>query len=543
VHHFFVIAVLVDVLVLVFVLVIFVEGMGKKKYEFAVSLNVKELTEVPYGNGVFFAKVRLLDGGGGGGSFLAFSNREAIVKNKVVWNWKSVFDAKLSSDEETGILASKFLRISIRREIVKWKVTNKKMGFFDINLAEHARGGLVTLKRILEAYDSKNMDNSMLHVTVEMRLMKGDPCYKVPNLSRVEDHYEDFESSGSNWYHHELGSIRFEGAYEDPTSVAADVSHSNNGDARVEYANYAADHANCAADHASAVDYSDDDDDDDEEGGDDNDDSAFVTANDVSVEPLESSRKMSFSSPNVARADLDDFISPILSSPQPPRNNGHTSNLQHQHISATPPVRPRRNRHDNNAAFRKKMSIDSSGVLQGALDGRGGGGGGVAAGLQSASSMRHALLRSHKSDASTMGITSVCDAISSASSMPPPELPPQATPFQQQHQHPQHQHQQPQHSSLAGNSGAGSTTSSIERNSFKRTHRRDMSAGTKTTMLWLKASEEYAEERRRRADLPPCVSADDVVDDILQEFDKVKKASWERGDVAENSGLKLSDVQ
>ena len=65
----------------------------------------------------------------------------------VVWNWKSVFDAKLSSDEETGILASKFLRISIRREIVKWKVTNKKMGFFDINLAEHARGGLVTLKR------------------------------------------------------------------------------------------------------------------------------------------------------------------------------------------------------------------------------------------------------------------------------------------------------------------------------------------------------------------------------------------------------------
>ena len=81
-HHFFVIAVLVDVLVPVFVLVIFDEGMGKKKYEFAVSLNVKELTEVPYGNGVFFAKVRLLDGGGGGGSFLAFSNREAIVKNK-----------------------------------------------------------------------------------------------------------------------------------------------------------------------------------------------------------------------------------------------------------------------------------------------------------------------------------------------------------------------------------------------------------------------------------------------------------------------------
>ena len=65
----------------------------------------------------------------------------------VVWNWKSVFDAKLTSDDETGILASKFCRISIRREIIKWKVTSKKMGFFDINLAEHARGGLVSLKR------------------------------------------------------------------------------------------------------------------------------------------------------------------------------------------------------------------------------------------------------------------------------------------------------------------------------------------------------------------------------------------------------------
>ena len=67
----------------------------------------------------------------------------------VVWNWKSVFNAKLSSDDESGILASKFCRISIRREIITWKVTSKKMGFFDINLAEHARGGLVTLKREL----------------------------------------------------------------------------------------------------------------------------------------------------------------------------------------------------------------------------------------------------------------------------------------------------------------------------------------------------------------------------------------------------------
>ena len=182
------------------------------------------------------------------------------------------------------------------------------------------------------------------------------------------------------------------------------------------------------------------------------------------------------------------------------------------------------------------MSMDSSGILQGALGGGGGGGG---TGLTSTSSMRNALLRCHlpadvgPTTLATTGATASSKiSSSSASSMPPPtDLPPQT---------PSQQHQQ---ELTASSIDPASATSSVERNSFKRTHRRDMSAGTKTTMLWLKASEEYAEERRRRADLPPCVSADDVVDDIFQEFDMVKKAGWDRGDVAENSGLKLSDVQ
>jgi len=84
-------------------------------------------------------------------------------------------------------------------------------------------------------------------------------------------------------------------------------------------------------------------------------------------------------------------------------------------------------------------------------------------------------------------------------------------------------------------------TSSMERNSsWKRGHKRDMSAGTKSTMVWLKASEEYAEERRRRADLPPCVPADQVIADIMQEFDAFKR---DDDDPPESTGLKLSDVQ
>ena len=87
-------------------------------------------------------------------------------------------------------------------------------------------------------------------------------------------------------------SLHIRGNYDDPAAApGADASPTNNADVRVKYAH-------------------DDSDDDD---ADDNDDSAFVTANDVSVEPLESSRKLSFSSPTVDKVGIDDFISPILS--------------------------------------------------------------------------------------------------------------------------------------------------------------------------------------------------------------------------------------
>ena len=82
-------------------------------------------------------------------------------------------------------------------------------------------------------------------------------------------------------------SIRFRGAFDETETAVGDLPANNKGDARVDYA-------------------TDDDDDDDDED-------AFVTANDVSLEPLESSRKLSFSSPNVARAGIDEFISPIVS--------------------------------------------------------------------------------------------------------------------------------------------------------------------------------------------------------------------------------------
>ena len=200
-------------------------------------------------------------------------------------------------------------------------------------------------------------------------------------------------------------------------------------------------------------------------------------------------------------------------------NNDGSSSKQHHYISSTPPVRPRRT-NKAGAAFRKKMSVDASGApnVVNHLGAAGGGG-------------------TNGAGAPLVFPASPVSSIQSSGENHPHNH--HSSSAQQQQQ----QQQQPlQHSAIVNSAAAAASSSSMERQSFKRTHKRDMSAGTKTTMLWLKASEEYAEERRRRADLPPCVSADDVVDDILQEFDMVKRSNVDR-DLAEISGLKLSDVQ
>merc|ERR1719192_437593 len=130
------------------------------------------------------------------------------------------------------------------------------------------------------------MDNSILHVTVEMKLVKGDPCYKVPNISQMNDSFDEFDASGSrgdlaNW---DIGAIHFQNGYD-----SRSVDHSE-GEIKLN-------------------------------SDTDEDDAAFVTANDISSEPLNSSRtrKMSFSSPDVARIGIDELISPIPSTTGPNR--------------------------------------------------------------------------------------------------------------------------------------------------------------------------------------------------------------------------------
>ncbi|NXC42502.1 F102B protein, partial [Penelope pileata] len=151
--------------------------MKKKKFKFRVELELDELSSVPFVNGVLFCKVRLLDGGG----FSGEASREVVQANCVRWKKKFVFMCKISASATTGILDTCICRVSVRKELKGGKAF-AKLGFADLNLAEFAGSGNTTRRCLLEGYDTKHtrQDNSILKVLINMQLMSGDPCFKMP---------------------------------------------------------------------------------------------------------------------------------------------------------------------------------------------------------------------------------------------------------------------------------------------------------------------------------------------------------------------------
>ncbi|KAI5089275.1 protein FAM102A [Silurus meridionalis] len=141
--------------------------MKKKKFKFHVHFTLEELTAVPFINGMLFCKIRLLEGG----DFVICSSRQEVQENCVRWRKKFSFVCKMSANPTTGVLDPCVCRVSVR-----------KLGFADLNMAEFAGSGSTVRCCILEGYDTKNtrQDNSILKVTIGMTLLSGDPCFKTP---------------------------------------------------------------------------------------------------------------------------------------------------------------------------------------------------------------------------------------------------------------------------------------------------------------------------------------------------------------------------
>ncbi|XP_065598845.1 EEIG family member 2 isoform X3 [Cyrtonyx montezumae] len=106
---------------------------------------------------------------------------EVVQANCVRWKKKFIFMCKISASATTGILDTCVCRVSVRKELKGGKAY-AKLGFADLNLSEFAGSGNTTRRCLLEGYDTKNtrQDNSILKVLINMQLMSGDPCFKMP---------------------------------------------------------------------------------------------------------------------------------------------------------------------------------------------------------------------------------------------------------------------------------------------------------------------------------------------------------------------------
>jgi hypothetical protein len=154
--------------------------MKRKKFVFDASLKL-ELANVPIVTGILYCKVRLCDGG-----FQAFSSREEVLNHHVTWGNDFRFNCKIFPNPTTEILEPCDVRVSVRKE-AKGGKSCVKLGYVDVNLSEYAGAGECQRRYLLQSYNDnkRRPDNSILKVTVSLKVISGGPVFKAPPMRQL----------------------------------------------------------------------------------------------------------------------------------------------------------------------------------------------------------------------------------------------------------------------------------------------------------------------------------------------------------------------
>lgn len=153
----------------------------KKKNKFRVTLVIDALVNVPYVQGHFFAKVKMMKGG----DVCGVSNRQPVSNHEVVWNETIEFDAKLYTDVK-GTLIPCFLQASIKQETNGGK-SSVKLGVVILDLVQFAGEGLVKKRYLLQsANGAECKENSILKMSIKLTQISGDPVFRTAPV-QMED--------------------------------------------------------------------------------------------------------------------------------------------------------------------------------------------------------------------------------------------------------------------------------------------------------------------------------------------------------------------
>ena len=99
----------------------------------------------------------------------------------MTWNTEFIFEINVSIGRD-GVLNPCELQISVKQEVNEGRST-EKVGSVQLNLSEFAGERMVTKKILLR---DSNV-NSVLKMTIDMKLLKGDPSFLVPRSTFAED--------------------------------------------------------------------------------------------------------------------------------------------------------------------------------------------------------------------------------------------------------------------------------------------------------------------------------------------------------------------
>ncbi|KAL2917499.1 hypothetical protein HK105_202780 [Polyrhizophydium stewartii] len=143
-----------------------------RKPRFHVRCTLHELSNLPYVSGTAHARWRLLARLPERGQ----TPRVTVKDHQVVWNTDIDFEVTSIIGKDDGVLQPTELRISIKQETNGARAI-EKLGVVIVDLAEFASQGRVTKRVLLQ----ETKLNSVLKITIEMELIKGDAAtFKVP---------------------------------------------------------------------------------------------------------------------------------------------------------------------------------------------------------------------------------------------------------------------------------------------------------------------------------------------------------------------------
>ena len=161
-----------------------------KQFKLQVKLQVNELSLVTLVTGHYYCKLRPVKNSYSllpNPDFKAETCHKRVENHCVFWNQSVSFTILISVNPQNGILKPCFVRLSVRKE-AKGGLAAEKVGFVDLDFANIWTKQLVENRQtsrhcLLNGYNKKKrLDNSILKIVVEMKLLSCKPYYNLYSL-------------------------------------------------------------------------------------------------------------------------------------------------------------------------------------------------------------------------------------------------------------------------------------------------------------------------------------------------------------------------